>query len=87
MSSNNKNSIYIGVTNNLKRRVSEHKSKEVDGFSKTYNCINLIYFEEHINIENAIKREKQIKVWKREWKNNLINISNHLWLDLAIDWE
>ena len=87
MSSNNKNSIYIGVTNELKRRVLQHKSKELKGFSNKYNCVNLVYFEEYTKIENAIKREKQLKVWKREWKNNLINVNNHLWIDLAINWE
>ena len=58
MSSNNKNTIYVGVTNNIKRRVLEHKSKQIKGFSLKYNCVNLICFEEHNNIEQAVKREK-----------------------------
>ena len=86
LSSNNKTTIYIGVTNNLQRRILEHKSKEVVGFSNNYNCINLVYLEKHNNVEKAIKREKQIKTWKREWKNNLINEENPEWLDLAKDW-
>ena len=61
MSSNNKNSIYIGVTNDLKRRVLEHKNHLNDGFSAKYNCVNLVYFEKFNDIETAIKREKQLK--------------------------
>jgi hypothetical protein len=57
----------------LQRRIKEHKSKLIEGFSKKYNCIHLIYFEKHNQIENAILREKQLKKWKREWKENLIN--------------
>jgi putative endonuclease len=85
-SSNNKTTIYIGVTNNLQRRVLEHKSKELKGFSNKYNCVNLVYFEKHNSIEKAIERETQIKRWKREWKDNLIKILNPEWLDLARDW-
>ncbi len=86
MSSNNKNSIYIGVTNDLKRRVLEHKNHLNDGFSAKYNCVNLVYFEKFNDIETAINREKQLKTWKREWKNELIKKSNLKFFDLAIDW-
>ena len=64
----------------------EHRSKELKGFSSKYNCINLIYFEKHNSIEKAIERETQIKRWKRDWKNNLIETINPDWLDLAKDW-
>ena len=86
MSSNNSHTIYIGVTNNLKRRVIEHKSKTIDGFTKNYNCVNLVYFEEFNQIHDAIRREKQLKKWNRQWKNDLINENNSEWKDLAIDW-
>ena len=87
MSSNNKSTLYIGLTNDLKRRVIEHKNKKVEGFTSKYNCVNLVCFESFNNIELAIKREKQLKKWNRDWKDQLINKNNHLWVDLSIDWE
>ena len=80
----NKNNavLYIGVTNNLKRRVYEHKSKLIDGFTKTYNCDKLVWFQETNNIEDAIRHEKRMKKWKREFKENLINELNPNWNDL-----
>ena len=86
LSSPNKSVLYIGVTNNLQRRIAEHKSKLIEGFSKKYNCTNLVYFEKHNLIEKAILREKQLKTWKREWKENLINSINSDWIDLAKNW-
>ena len=86
MSSPNKNSIYIGVTNDLQRRVKEHKSKTIDGFTSKYNCIHLVHFESFNDIEKAIQREKQIKKWNRKWKNELILSENNDWLDLADSW-
>ena len=74
--------IYIGVTNNLVRRVFEHKNKVVDGFSKQYNVNKLVYFEETDDVYSAISREKQIKSWKREKKNALIEQQNKDWIDL-----
>ena len=64
--------LYIGVTNDLIRRVYEHRNKLVEGFTKRYNVDRLIYYEVHDSIESAIMREKQIKKWKRGWKQNLI---------------
>lgn len=64
--------MYIGVTNNLERRLYEHKNKLVDGFSKRYNLNKLVYFEYTTDIESAIKREKQIKGWKRLRKDELV---------------
>ena len=75
--------LYIGVTNNLSRRVSEHKDKVVNSFSSKYNCTKLVWFIETQNIKSAIYKEKQMKKWKREFKNNIINELNPDWIDLA----
>ena len=74
--------LYTGVTSNLQRRIFEHKNKLVDGFSKTYNVNKLVYYEQSNSIESAIKREKEIKGKKREYKINLINSFNPNWDDL-----
>ena len=68
LSSQKNGSIYVGITDNLARRVYEHKHKKVDGFIKKYEIHHLVYFEQHNNPESAIKREKQIKKWERLWK-------------------
>jgi len=73
----------IGVTNDLVRRVFEHKSKLVDGFTKKYNLTKLVYYEVAENVESAIKREKQLKNWHRDWKINLITRFNPEWRDLS----
>jgi len=75
--------MYIGVTNNLVRRMFEHKNKLADGFTKKYNLNKLVYYEVSEDIETAIKREKQIKNWHRDWKMNLINQVNPEWQDLS----
>ena len=80
------NVLYVGVTNDLCRRVTEHKSNEISGFTKKYNCGKLVYYEEYNSIEDAIAREKQLKNWKREWKNVLIEKMNPNWEDLSIKW-
>jgi len=77
------NVMYIGVTNNLVRRMFEHKNKLTDGFTKKYNLNKLVYYEVSEDIETAIKREKQIKNWHRDWKMNLINQVNPEWQDLS----
>ena len=74
--------LYIGVTSNLIKRIFEHKSKAVKGFTSKYNLDRLVYFETHLTPLEAIKREKQLKNWKRQWKINLIERSNKDWLDL-----
>lgn len=79
--------LYTGVTNNLCRRLYEHKSKLIKGFTEKYNVNKLVYFEESNNPEAAIKREKQIKGWKREKKNNLIEKMNPKWEDLSLKFE
>ena len=79
---NTKNTVlYIGVTNNLDRRIYEHKQGSIDGFTKKYNVTKLIYIEEYSQIEEALHREKCLKRWKREWKEELINKQNPNWDD------
>lgn len=68
----NETTFYIGVTNDIKRRMYEHKNKLLDGFSNNYNLNKLVYVETTESIEDAIKREKQLKRWHRDWKINLI---------------
>jgi len=81
----NKTVLYIGVTNNLKKRIFEHQNGIFDGFSKRYNCKYLIYWEHFQNIEEAIAREKEIKKWRRSKKEDLINSFNEDWLFLNDD--
>jgi putative endonuclease len=83
---NNSRTMYIGVTNNLQRRVYEHKNKLIEGFSKNYNLTKLVYFETTNEIESAIRREKQLKNWHRQWKINLIESINKEWRDLSEEW-
>ena len=75
--------LYIGVTNNLERRIFEHKHKLIEGFTKRYNLTKLIYYEVTSDIHSALEREKQLKNWHRDWKINLINNFNPLWKDLS----
>mgnify|MGYP003986524465 CR=1 FL=1 len=77
--------LYIWITSNLIKRVSEHKNKTFDWFSKKYDCTKLVYYEVHTTINEAIRREKQLKKWKREWKINCINSSNPTWKDLYLE--
>ncbi|WP_248722612.1 GIY-YIG nuclease family protein [Seonamhaeicola sp. ML3] len=79
--------LYIGVTNNLERRMFEHKNKLVDGFTKQYGLDKLMYFETYQYINDAIKREKNMKKWKRAWKIKLIEEDNSSWEDLSKDWK
>ena len=81
------NVLYIGVTNNLERRMFEHENKLIEGFSKKYNLTKLIYFEMTEDAESAIRREKQLKNWHRDWKMNLINQFNPEWSNLSEDIE
>ena len=83
MSNAYNNVLYIGVTNNLTRRVAEHKAKINKGFTYKYNCDKLVYYEVFDSIVDAIAREKQLKNWKREWKNELVVKQNVGWEDLS----
>lgn len=82
MASQRNGTTYIGVTNNLVRRVYEHREKLFTGFSSTYRISKLVYHELHTDVRDAIKREKQLKKWKRAWKVDLIEQSNPEWRDL-----
>jgi putative endonuclease len=77
------NVLYIGVTNDLIRRIFEHKNKLLEGFTKKYNLRKLVYYEATNDIESAINREKQLKNWHRDWKINLIDQFNPNWKDLS----
>lgn len=77
--------LYIGVTNNLDRRDWEHKLKAIPGFTEKYNLTKLVYFEETPDVTAAIAREKQLKNWRREKKNFLVNRMNPAWEDLTGD--
>ena len=75
--------MYVGVTNNLERRLYEHKAKMVPGFTEKYNVNKLVYFEETPDVRTAIAREKEIKKWRREKKTNLVIADNPEWKDLT----
>ena len=77
--------LYVGVTNDLVRRVFEHKSKLVEGFTKKYNLNKLVYFEQTTDVISALEREKQLKAGSRKKKIELIEIDNSEWLDLSLE--
>ena len=81
-----KGTLYIGLTNDLNRRMLEHKTKQADGFTAKYDVNLLVYFEEHHNYNDAFERERQLKKWKRDWKIRIIEEQNPNWEDLAKDW-
>ncbi|MDR0873194.1 MAG: GIY-YIG nuclease family protein [Prevotellaceae bacterium] len=85
MTNHYNNVLYIGVTNELTRRIAEHKAKVNKGFTYKYNCDKLVYYETFDLMTDAIAREKQLKNWKREWKNKLVNDFNPEWKDLSED--
>ena len=76
--------MYVGVTNNLQRRVFEHKNKLVKGFTEKYKVDKLVYFEETNDVNSALSREKEIKKWRREKKNDLVRRVNPNWNDLSV---
>ncbi|MBC7087912.1 MAG: GIY-YIG nuclease family protein [Tissierellales bacterium] len=75
--------LYTGVTNDLERRIYEHKNKLVKGFTEKYNVNKLVYFEYTSDVNSAIAREKEIKGWTRQKKNQLVEAANPSWKDLA----
>ncbi len=79
------NVMYIGVTNNLKRRMYEHRQMSVDGFTKKYNIHKLVYYEMTSDINAAIAREKQLKKWSRSKKNMLVESFNPEWKEITLD--
>ncbi len=78
--------MYIGVTNNLQRRLWEHQNMLVEGFTKRYNVHKLVYFEQTTDIQIALSREKELKKWRREKKNDLVESENPEWKDLSLGW-
>ena len=87
LTNQNLTTFYVGVTSNLEARIYQHKNKLLKGFTEKYNLNRLVYFEETTDIYEAIKREKQLKKWKRDWKLELIRKENDLFLDLSVEWE
>ena len=79
--------VYIGMTNDLERRMFEHKNKLYEGFTKKYGLHILVYFEQFQYVNDAIKREKQLKNWNRQWKIDWIEKENKNWEDLSSDWK
>lgn len=84
---NHSGTLYTGMTNNLERRVYEHKHKLIPGFTSKYNITKLVYYEEGNDVNAALAREKQIKGWLRAKKIELIESKNPEWKDLSLGWE
>ena len=83
LASRRNGTLYCGVTNNLARRVSEHRDGQAEGFTRKYHVTQLVWFERHTDISEAILRENRIKNWNRTWKIALIEAENKEWRDLA----
>ncbi len=81
LASRKNGTLYVGVTSDLIKRVWQHKNSVVEGFTSKYTVHNLVYFEQYANAESAIRREKRLKSWKRQWKLELIDKTNPQWLD------
>ena len=77
--------MYVGITNDLERRIHEHKKKLVKGFTKKYNVHKLVYYEQTPDVSAALNREKEIKKWRREKKDRLVVNANPVWRDLSED--
>ncbi|MEL6258983.1 MAG: GIY-YIG nuclease family protein [Pseudomonadota bacterium] len=82
LASRRNGTLYVGVTNNLVRRIWEHKNDQAEGFTRKYSVKTLVWFEHHNSIEAAIQREKRLKRWRRDWKIRLIETDNFVWRDL-----
>ena len=85
LASGRNGTLYVGVTNNLARRVTEHKSGAVPGFTRQYGVDQLVYFEEYASVLEAREREYKMKRWRRDWKLELIEKLNPNWRDLSSD--
>jgi putative endonuclease len=86
LQSASRRALYIGMTNNLRHRVVQHKAHKNEGFTDDYNATRLVYWEKFESVGNAIAREKQLKRWRREKKMWLVETMNPKWRDLARDW-
>ena len=84
LASKRNGTLYIGVTNDIVRRMYEHKNSLIKGFTEKYKVDKLVYFEEYNNVNEAIHREKSLKKWKREWKIEIIEKNNSEWQDLIM---
>ena len=82
LASQRNGTLYVGVTNNLVRRIHEHREKISEGFTSQYNVTRLVWFDQTASIEEAIVHEKRLKRWRREWKVALIEKTNPTWRDL-----
>ncbi len=85
LASKKNGTLYVGMTNNLLRRINEHKEKLFEGFTKKYNVDKLMYYEQLPDSNSAISRESAIKKWNRQWKINLIEKENLEWVDLYLE--
>lgn len=85
LASKKEGTLYVGVTSDLVKRIYEHKNNVVDGFTKEYTVHNLVYYELHESMEEAIKKEKKLKKWNRQWKIDLIQKDNLEWDDLYLE--
>lgn len=85
MASRKHGTIYVGVTNDIRRRAYEHRDKIIRGFTAKYDCVNLVWFRRYENITDAIADEKRFKKWRREWKVQMIEEDNPDWRDLYPD--
>jgi putative endonuclease len=85
LASQKNGTLYVGVTNDLKRRVYEHKQKMIEGFTKKYNVTMLVWYTSTESIETALVKEKQLKKWNRAWKIRIIEEINSEWKDLYTD--
>lgn len=86
MCSNSRRALYTGVTSDLNKRVFQHKNGLIEGFTEKYKCHRLVYYESFPYIGEAISREKEIKGWRREKKNALVEVMNPQWRDLSEGW-
>jgi putative endonuclease len=87
LASRRNGTLYCGVTNDLARRVFEHREGKAEGFARKYGVSRLVCFEQHSEINEAIIREKRIKKWRRDWKIALIEAENREWRDLSVELE
>ena len=86
MASGRNGTVYVGMTSNLHARVWKHKNGTFGGYTAEYGCDRLVWYEQHQWVTEAIRREKRLKKWLRDWKLALIETDNPQWLDLAADW-
>jgi putative endonuclease len=86
LANNHNTTLYIGITNNLERRVYEHKIHLNKGFTQKYNVTKLVWYERFLTSDSAISKEKQLKKWNRAWKERIVNEMNPQWNDLSEGW-